>query len=66
MSKSDFKDYMNASNLLQFNLIPYFKVFQLNFTNDDLHRVDYKLSHSGQFLTASIGICVPTRPAHNQ
>ena len=28
MGQSDFKDYMNASKLLQFSLIPYTKVYQ--------------------------------------
>ena len=34
MGQSDFKDYTNASKLLQFSLIPYTKVYQLHkFTN---------------------------------
>ena len=37
MANEDFKDYMNASKLLQFNLIPFMKVLQLKFSNDDLH-----------------------------
>ena len=63
MAKEDFKDYMNASKLLQFNLIPFMKVLQLKFSNDDLHRLDYKLSHGDQFSSVYIGRKAFTR--HN-
>ena len=52
MGQSDFKDYMNASKLLQFSLIPYTKVYQLKFTNDDLHCVQNKLSHGNDSCEA--------------
>ena len=52
MGQSDFKDYMNASKLLQFSLIPYTKVYQLKFTNGDLHCVRYKLSHGNDSFEA--------------
>ena len=45
LGKPDFKDYMNASKLLSFNLIPYTKVYQLKFTNDDLYCIQYKTCH---------------------
>ena len=45
LGQSNFKNYMNASKLLQFSLIPYTKVYQHKLTNDDLHCVQYKLSH---------------------
>ena len=56
MDKSDFRDYMNASRLLAFNLVQYTKVYQLRFTNADLHRMEYKLSHDElEFAQVNIG-----------
>jgi len=31
--------------MLQFTNVPYTKVFQLRFTKNDLHTIEYKLSH---------------------
>ena len=50
MGQSDFKDYINASKLLQFSVIPYTKVYQVKFTNDDQHCVQYKLSHGNDLF----------------
>ena len=56
MDKSDFRDYMNASRHLAFNLVPYAKVYQLRFINADLHRIEYKLSHDElEFAQVNIG-----------
>ena len=43
MVENNFKDYMNSSKLLQFNLVPYQKVFQLTFSQN-LHCVEFKFS----------------------
>ena len=45
MKSEDFKHFQNSSKMLQFSNLPYTKVFQLEFCKDDLHTVEYKLSH---------------------
>ena len=61
MVENNFKDYMNSSKLLQFNLVPYQKVFQLTFSQN-LHRVEFKLSHGDkEFLSVNIGCHATTR-----
>ena len=65
MVENNFKDYMNSSKLLQFNLVPYQKVFQLTFSQN-LHRVEFKLSHGDkEFLSANIGRHATTRNRPN-
>ena len=46
MKSENFKDFQNSSKMLQFSNVPYNKVFQLKCCKDDLHTVEYKLSHS--------------------
>lgn len=53
MPKKDFMDFMNASKLLKYNMVPYSKVFQLSFTKADLHCISYKLSHGEQAFQAA-------------
>ena len=46
MNKNDFKDFHSSSEMLQFCKIPYTKAFQIRFCREDLHSIEYKLSHS--------------------
>ena len=56
MKSENFKDFQNSSKMLQFSNVPYNKVFQLKCCKDDLHTVEYKLSHSNtDFHQVSIG-----------
>ena len=56
MRSEEFKDFQNSSKMLQFSNVPYAKLFQLKFCMDDLHTVEYKLSHSNtNFHQVSIG-----------
>ena len=56
LAKEDFKDYMNASKLLSFNLVPYTKVYQLKFSGTDLHQLQYKTEHGqSSFVKVNVG-----------
>ena len=56
MNKNDFKDFHSSSKMLQFCKVPYIKAFQIRFCKEDLHTIEYKLSHSDrEFIKAKIG-----------
>lgn len=56
MREEDFKDFQSSSKMLKFSEVPYTKVFQLKFTSDNLHQIQFKLSHSStDFSIACIG-----------
>ena len=56
MNKSDFKDFHSSSKMLEFCKVPHIKAFQIRFCKEDLHTIEYKLSHSDrEFIKAKIG-----------
>ena len=56
MNKNNFKDFHSSSKKLQFYKVPYTKIFQIRFCKEDLHTIEYKLSHSDrEFIKAKIG-----------
>lgn len=61
MGKKDFRDFMNSSEMLHFNRIPYSKVNQPKFGTSTLHRIGYKLSHNHDSLVIENVVIVRTR-----
>ena len=56
MSPKDFKDYANCAKMLKYNIVPFSKVFQLQFVRNEMDTVQFKLSHRDtKFSTALIG-----------
>ena len=56
MNKNDFKDFHSSSKMLQFCKVPYTKVSQIRFCEEDLHAIEYKLSHSDrEFIKVKTG-----------
>ena len=62
MQKEQFMDYQNSAKVLHFNVIPFSKVRQLQFSKADLHQIGFKLSHGDkEFQIENIG-----KKSHNR
>ena len=56
MKEHNFKDFMISSKLLHYNLVPYQKLLQLKFEQQNLHELKFKFSHGDtEFQTINIG-----------
>ena len=56
MEELNFKDFMISAKLLHYNLVPYQKLLQLKFEQQNLHELKFKFSQGDtEFQTINIG-----------